>query len=80
MRSLFLFSIGLTTVACGLSMNPDLPSNREGDSGGLGATSGDGDIGLNPDLGSPSEGAGGASCTGLGGAGGGDSTAHESGP
>jgi hypothetical protein len=29
MRWLFLFLVGLTASACGLSFNPDLPSGRE---------------------------------------------------
>lgn len=78
MRPFFLLSIGLTTVACGLSMNPDLPSSRNGESGGVGATSGDGDLGIDgPDLGNPPEGAAGAACTSLGGAGGSDGVPND---
>ncbi len=44
MRSFLLICVGLLTVACNLSFNPDLPSNSSGESGpGL---DGNGDIDL----------------------------------
>ncbi len=79
MRLCLLSLLGLILAACGLSMNPDLPSTEErggspvlGGDGDGGISIGDGDVTGPGGEAPPLEGAGGASqtCMNLGGAGG----------
>jgi hypothetical protein len=53
MRILWICSFGLTTAACGLSMNPDLPFTESGfgsdDNDNSGESTSGGDIGLDSD-------------------------------